>query len=100
MTIKEEVRKSQEVLEKEYKAIERRRQELKREIINIESDLIEYRIKSAKRVIEFVARNNEKISPRYIETYLVHCLNKLNGNIDGVELTLGQSDEEANANNG
>ena len=100
MTIKEKVRKSQEVLEKEYKAIERRRQELKREIINIESDLIEYRIKSAKRVIDYVAYNTEKLSHRDIQLYLVHCLNKLNGNLDGLELILGQSDEEANANNG
>lgn len=94
MHIKEEAQKKQEELKQEYKAIERRKQELRRESINIESDLIEYRIKSVKRVIEYVAYNTEKLSHRYIQTYLVHCLNKLNGNIDGTELTLGQSDEE------
>ena len=48
----------------------------------------EYRIASAKRVISFVRDNFKKMSDREVDVYLVHCLNKLNGNIDGVELGL------------
>lgn len=49
---------------------------------------IEYRIESVNRVLDFI--RNEYRSGRIcdIETLLCHCQNKLNGNIDGIELDL------------
>lgn len=49
---------------------------------------LEYRIASVKRVISFVRDNFKEMPDREVDVYLVHCLNKLNGNIDGVELGL------------
>ena len=49
---------------------------------------IEYRIESVNRVFDFIL--NEYRAGRIcdIETLLCHCKNKLNGNIDGIELDL------------
>ena len=49
---------------------------------------IEYRIESVNRVLDFIL--NEYRAGRIcdIETLLCHCQNKLNGNIDGIELDL------------
>ena len=49
---------------------------------------IEYRIESVNRVLDFIL--NEYRAGRIcdIETLLCHCKNKLNGNIDGIELDL------------
>ena len=49
---------------------------------------IEYRIESVNRVLDFI--RNEYRAGRIcdIETLLCHCKNKLNGNIDGIELDL------------
>lgn len=49
---------------------------------------IEYRIESVNRVLDFI--RNEYRAGRIcdIETLLCHCQNKLNGNIDGIELDL------------
>ena len=48
----------------------------------------EYRIESVNRVLDFIL--NEYRAGRIcdIETLLCHCKNKLNGNIDGIELDL------------
>ena len=49
---------------------------------------IEYRIESVNRVLNFI--RNEYRAGRIcdIEKLLCHCQNKLNGNIDGIELDL------------
>ena len=49
---------------------------------------IEYRIESVNRVLDFI--RNEYRAGRIcdLETLLCHCQNKLNGNIDGIELDL------------
>ena len=49
---------------------------------------IEYRIESVNRVLDFIL--NEYRAGRIcdLETLLCHCQNKLNGNIDGIELEL------------
>jgi hypothetical protein len=56
---------------------------------DIEIKLLEYRIKSVKRVLDYM--NNKcwkKENIPELHNKIVHCLNKLNGNIDGIELTL------------
>lgn len=63
-------------------------QELKRQKAQLEQDLKDYRIASAKRVLDFIAGGVDKLESKTIHTLLVHCMNKLNGNIDSVELTL------------
>lgn len=47
-----------------------------------------YRLESVDRVLDFI--RNEYRAGRIcdLETLLCHCQNKLNGNIDGTELTL------------
>lgn len=47
-----------------------------------------YRVHSVNRVLDFVRRNCDKLSKHDIDTLLCHCQNKLNGNIDGIELAL------------
>ncbi len=49
---------------------------------------LKYRIESVNRVLDFI--RNEYRAGRIcdLETLLCHCQNKLNGNIDGIELTL------------
>lgn len=51
-------------------------------------ETLQYRIDSTSRVISFIKDEyNEGRLPN-LDTLLTHCLNKLNGNIDGVELDL------------
>lgn len=50
--------------------------------------IIKYRMESVNRVLDFII--SEYVAGRLcdLETLLCHCQNKLNGNIDGTELTL------------
>ena len=50
----------------------------------IQKEILEYRIKSVKRVLEYFSGLDTDF-----DNLIVHCLNKLNGNIDGIELELG-----------
>ncbi len=50
-----------------------------------------YRILSVKRVLEWLNSNRKTLNERDWDTYLTHCMNKLNGNLDGVELELDNS---------
>lgn len=52
---------------------------------------VEYRIESVNRVLDFI--RNEYRAGRIcdLETLLCHCQNKLNGNIDGTELSLDEN---------
>lgn len=50
---------------------------------------LEYRIKSVEIVLNYIndkCWKNEEI--KNLQTLIVHCSNKLNGNIDGIELNL------------
>jgi hypothetical protein len=50
-----------------------------------------YRVNSAKRVLDYLHKKtftNSTIPTKELNTYLTHILNKLNGNIDGIELDL------------
>ena len=54
----------------------------------VNEQLEKYRKDSAHRVIEFVAWYSSKLTEKEINCLLVHAMNKLNGNIDGIELDL------------
>lgn len=73
-------KKKLENIEKLNNQIETIREEYKEMIYD-------YRIRSVNRVIEYI-RSNKIIDSNELDTLLCHCKNKLNGNIDGVELDL------------
>ncbi len=50
----------------------------------IQVETLEYRIESVKRVLEYFLGLDKDF-----DNMINHCLNKLNGNIDGIELSLG-----------
>ena len=50
----------------------------------IQIEVLEYRIESVKRVLEYFSGLDTDF-----DNLIVHCINKLNGNIDGIELALG-----------
>ena len=79
-----------------YNEIERKRKEMHimekqvQQIDNeIQLEIEQYRKKSVKRVLEYI---NDKCWGKEnidnLHTLIVHCLNKLNGNLDGVEISL------------
>ena len=49
---------------------------------------VAYRLKSVDRVLNFIRDEYKAGRICDLETLLCHCQNKLNGNIDGIELTL------------
>ena len=49
-----------------------------------------YRLKSVDRVLDFIRSEYRQGRLCNLDTLLCHCQNKLNGNIDGIELTLGE----------
>ncbi len=51
---------------------------------DIQIKLLEYRINSVKRVLNYF-----KGLDKDVDNMINHCINKLNGNIDGIELELG-----------
>lgn len=73
---------------KEMRITEKQVQQLEREIT---LELERYRNKSVQRVLEYINNKcweHENIEIDRLQTLVVHCLNKLNGNIDGIELNL------------
>ena len=51
-----------------------------------------YRVDSVDRVLDFIRSEYRQGRLCNLETLLCHCQNKLNGNIDGIELTLGKGE--------
>lgn len=49
--------------------------------------IIEYRMKSVDRVLDYI-RSKKITDSKRLDILLCHCQNKLNGNIDGTELDL------------
>lgn len=77
---------------KEMRITEKQVQQLDKEIT---LELERYRNKSVERVLNYINEkcwNNENIDN--LQTLIVHCLNKLNGNIDGIELSLEENKNE------
>lgn len=57
----------------------------------IEKDLLEYRIASVSRVLDYIHTELALNRPLNLDTLITHCCNKLNGKIDGIEIELGGS---------
>ena len=94
-TAEEIARDAKEKLISDYELCECNLAEIRRhekEIADIRlaynSKITKYRIESVNRVLDFI--RSEYTAGRIcdLETLLCHCQNKLNGNIDGIELTL------------
>lgn len=75
-------------LEDMYSEIENIIKYSKERIELAEQDKLKYRIKSVIRVLEYMSRQGDKLTFQEGDDLIVHCLNKLNGNIDGIELNL------------
>lgn len=93
-TVDEVAESRKHKLEAEYAHIESKYEEirnLENKIKAIESEcskLVQrYRIESVDRVIDYI-RFKKITDQRELDTLLCHCQNKLNGNIDGIELDL------------
>ena len=63
----------------------------------IQQDILEYRIASVNRILSFMHSNQKFIidNPKKFDTLITHCCNKLNGNIDGIEIELRKDGEHS-----
>ena len=83
-TIKEEYEQLLKA-ERELRDLAKRREKLE----NDRKDFAyNYRVDSVDRVLDFIRSEYRQGRLCNLETLLCHCQNKLNGNIDGTELTL------------
>lgn len=75
----EDIRKERDITIKQVQKMDK----------DIEIKLLQYRIKSVERILEYI---NEKCWKKEnipdLHNKIVHCINKLNGNIDGIELEM------------
>lgn len=92
--------KSREQIQEQYNNLKELREILHNTAKNLDAlnisneiDTYKYRIDSVYRVLDYIAENYKTIKPRELEMCIVHCMNKLNGNIDGIELILNREDE-------
>lgn len=53
----------------------------------IQFDILEYRIASVVRILEYIKYTTDND----FDGLITHCINKLNGNIDGTELDLKEN---------
>ena len=72
-------------VERELNDLAKRREKLENDRENFAYN---YRADSVDRVLDFIRSEYRQGRLCNLETFLCHCQNKLNGNIDGIELTL------------
>ena len=72
-----------------YEQVEKLRLEIKEMEIRNEILKRDYRIESVYKVLSFIRIKNKESRVCDIDNLLCHCQNKLLGNIDGIELSLG-----------
>jgi hypothetical protein len=58
--------------------------------LDYNSKIVRYRIESVDRVLDFIRSEYKAGRVCDLEVLLCHCQNKLNGNIDGIELDLDE----------
>ena len=80
--------------EERYKQIEEDKSQMKELNAGLELKILNYRIESIKRILDYMrSKQVTKTKSKYdFDNLLVHCLNKLNGNIDGIELDLTEKE--------
>lgn len=64
----------------EIKKLEKEREEIRNEVIKLRKEEV-------NNVLDYVRGYKDILKPRDIDTYLCHCQNMLNGNIDGTFLS-------------
>ena len=74
-------------VERELSDLAKKREKLENER---ERFAYRYRADSVDRVLDFIRSEYRQGRLCNLEVLLCHCQNKLNGNIDGTELTLGE----------
>lgn len=96
-TAEEIARDAKEKLISDYKLCKCNLAEIRRhekEIADIRlaynSKIAKYRIESVNRVLDFIRSEYRAGRVCDLEVLLCHCQNKLNGNIDGIELDLDE----------
>ena len=72
-------------VERELSNLAKKREKLENDRENFAYN---YRVDSVDRVLDFIRSEYRQGRLCNLETLLCHCQNKLNGNIDGTELTL------------
>lgn len=72
-----------------YEQVEKLRLEIKEMEFRNEILKRDYRIESVDKVLSFIRTQNKESRVCDIDNLLSHCQNKLLGNIDGIELSLG-----------
>lgn len=72
-------------VERELNDLAKRREKLENDRENFAYN---YRADSVDRVLDFIRSEYRQGRLCNLEAFLCHCQNKLNGNIDGIELTL------------
>lgn len=99
-TAEEIARSEKERLMSDYEFIKSKYEEIRdheRQIENIRKAILkletEYRRDSVNRVLAWI-RSKKITDEKELDTLLCHCQNKLNGNIDGVEITLDAKEGE------
>lgn len=72
-----------------YKKIENDRASIEKQKIKLNEDILKYRIFSTARVLSHLhLKSFGKTEIKELNLLLTHCCNKLNGNIDGIEINL------------
>lgn len=74
----------------EIRDLENKAKEMRKEY---QQKIVRYRINSVNRVLDFI-RFAKITDERELDNLLCHCQNKLNGNIDGIEIELVKKDVE------
>lgn len=99
---KEELTKKAEAIKNNDRNLLNRKERLLEELDHIDNEVkdlqikkMQYRIDSVNRVLDYLRGRATLLTPNDIGTYLCHCQNKLNGNLDGLELTLDFTSKEA-----
>ena len=85
---KEELISDYEFCKRDLAEIRRHEKEISDIRLDYNSKIVKYRIRSVNRVLDFIRGEYRAGRICNLETLLCHCQNKLNGNLDGTELTL------------
>lgn len=75
-------------LKQELHELQIHEKQLELERMRVTTHVKEIRMKSVYRVLEYLNGACDRLDKKVIETYLTHCMNKLNGNLDELELNL------------
>lgn len=87
---KEKLISGYEFCKRDLAEIRRHEKEISDIRLDYNSKIVKYRKESVNRVLDFIRSEYSAGRICDLETLLCHCQNKLNGNIDGIELDLDE----------